>query len=133
MCATLDACYYIAKSPIHGKGLFAKRAIKRNQRIGEYRGKILKRKQVIDNENLDCTYMMAIKRGARYIDGRDLSKNPMGYINHSSDHANVRARELDSGRVFMYAKRDIQPNTELLFDYQYDPAAKPCSLAKDEV
>lgn len=129
--ATQPSLFYVAPSRIHGLGLFAKQPIHRNQRIGEYRGKILKRKQVIDNPHLDCTYMMSIKNKRQFIDGSDLSKNPMGYINHSSDRPNVRARELNNGRVWFYATKDIPQHAELLFDYQYDPAEKPCSLEKD--
>jgi SET domain-containing protein len=126
---SLSVPYVIRRSPIHGKGVFASRFITRGRKIGEYKGKILKKKQVIDSKR-DCTYMMAIKRGQQYIDGSDLKKNPMGYINHPPEgrKANVRARELDGGRVFIYAVRDIKPGEELLFHYGFDPAVKACSL-----
>ena len=119
----------VGPSPIHGKGLFARQFIPRNVCIGEYRGQLLSRKQVIDS-NRDCTYMMAIRRGQKYIDGSDLHRNPMGYINHVPEgrKPNVRYGERKDGRVFVYAIRNIYPGEELLANYGYDPAAKACSL-----
>jgi len=65
-----------------------------------------------------------------FIDGSNLGENPMGYINHPPAHltANAIVRELNNGRVFVYAKRNIEPDEEILFDYQFDPAKKSCSL-----
>lgn len=119
----------VGPSPIHGKGLFARQFIARNVRLGQYRGVVLSKKFVIDS-NLNCTYMMAIKRGQKYIDGSDLHRNPMGYINHVPEgrKPNVKFGERKDGRVFVYAIRNIYPGEELLADYGYNAASKACSL-----
>ena len=121
--------YAIRPSAIHGYGVFATRPIKKGRRIGEYKGKRLPRKQVIGTGR-DCTYLMSTRNGQVFIDGSNLGENPMGYINHPPAHltANAIVRELNNGRVFVYAKRNIEPDEEILFDYQFDPAKKSCSL-----
>lgn len=105
-----------------GAGLFTASLIKRGTRIGEYLGPI-----VFDSDNpIDNGYLMATHYSSAnesrlcYIDGSYLEANTMGFANHAkrgTRSCNMYARELDDGRVFFYAKRDIQSGEELCFEY----------------
>lgn len=120
--------YEVRPSPIHGKGLFAARAFRRGERIGEYKGKILKRSEVIGNRKRDCTYLVGLKGGHRYIDGA----NELRYANHADGSGdrwpNARLRELDNKRVFLYATRAIHKGDEILFNYGYNAARQACDI-----
>ena len=121
--------YEVRPSPIHGKGLFAARAFRRGERIGEYKGKILKRSEVIGNRKRDCTYLVGLKGGQRYIDGT----NELRYANHADGSEggrspNAHLRELDNKRVFLYATRAIHKGDEILFNYGYNAAREACDI-----
>lgn len=105
-----------------GAGLFAATLIKRGTRIGEYLGPVVfDSDKPIDNGYLMAThYSSANESVPCYIDGAYLESNTMGFANHAkrgTRACNMRARELDDGRVFFYAKRDIQLGEELCFEY----------------
>ncbi len=122
------------KQGINGLGLFAKVPIKRGECIIEYVGEVITAKE-------------ANKRGGRYlfetssnrhIDGTT-RKNTARYINHSC-RANCEP-DTRAGRVFIYAKRKIEPGEELCYDYgkeYWDEYIKPkgcrcekCTQIKD--
>lgn len=99
---------YVAESPIHGKGVFAKCAIPKGQYIGSYHGPIASRNGV---------YVLWVQReedGEWYgVSGR----NQLRYLNHSS----APCAEFDG--VHLYAACDIATHEEITFDYGEDPAA----------
>lgn len=121
--------YVVRPSPIHGKGLFAARAFRRGERIGEYRGRILKRSEVIGkHKKLDCTYLVGLTGGRHYIDGT----NELRYANHADGSEgrspNAHLRELHNKRVYLYATRAIRKNEEILFNYGYNAARQACDI-----
>lgn len=93
------------KSPIHGKGAFARRKIRKNTQIGTYEGPIRKKRNgmhVLWVEEEDGTVFG--------IDG----KNVLRYLNHSS----TPNAEFDGADL--YAIRTIQKGDEITFDYGED-------------
>ena len=104
-----------------GLGLFTENSISKNSFVTEYQGPLL------SDEAAD-------KKGGKFlfridkkvtIDGSS-RKNLARYINHSCQ-PNCEA-EIDGKRVFIYAKRDINPKEELGYHYgkeYYDDFIKP--------
>jgi hypothetical protein len=95
-------------------GLFATTPIKRGVVIAEYTGHRIPTKEAREKERT---------RGARYmfeinsrwtIDGSPRS-NVARYVNHACK-PNAEAIE-DRGRVFLRARRRIEPDEEITYDY----------------
>jgi SET domain-containing protein len=98
---------FVAESPIHGRGCFARRPIRQGEWIGAYEGTPTME---------DDTYVLWVDHGDdetedwRGVDGA----NELRYMNHSS-----RANTEFIG-VNLYALRDIEPGEELTFHYGDD-------------
>ncbi|MFZ1987635.1 MAG: SET domain-containing protein-lysine N-methyltransferase [Minisyncoccia bacterium] len=100
----------LVKRGISGLGLFAKGPIKRGDFVIEYWGR------VVTDEEADKKggkYLFKVERG-KTIDGTT-RKNVARYINHSCK-PNCKA-EMDGTRVFISARRAIQPGEEITYDY----------------
>jgi len=119
--------FTIRTSKIQGRGAFATRAIRKNERIIEYLG------ECIDDAESDIrypddemgrhhTFLFAIGDGTRVLDAGPLDW-PAKYINHSCE-PNCEAIEEEDGRVFISALRKIEDGTELLYDYAYERTAE---------
>lgn len=119
--ATPNLPFEVRRSAIQGRGAFATRRIRKGQRIVEYTG------QHISQEEADRRYY---EKGMRrhhtflftlddnvVIDGKR-GGNESRYINHSCE-PNCEAWIVDD-RIFIHALRNIQPGTELTYDYQYE-------------
>ena len=94
----------IRKSPIHGKGVFAKRRLRRGMRVGRYEGQ---------ETETDGIYVLWIDQGNGTYAGRD-GKNDLRFLNHSSDPN----AEFDNDEL--YVIRTIQPGEEITFHYGED-------------
>jgi SET domain-containing protein len=100
----------LVKKSSAGLGLFARDLIKKGDRIIEYVGEKI-------------TTEEANKRGGKYlfelnsrwtIDGSS-RKNTARYVNHACD-PNCEA-EIRNGKIFIFAKKNIQPGEELTYNY----------------
>ncbi len=110
--------YKIKKSNIDNRGLYANLDIKKGTRIIEYKGKIITKKQVEENEKFDndkAIYLFNINK--RYdLDG-DFKYNNARLINHSCDpNCEVTGTGL---KIWVYAIRDIKRGEELSYDYGF--------------
>lgn len=96
---------YVADSAIHGRGLFARRRIRKDDYIGTYEGPATR------TDGMHVLWLYDEDSGQwEGIDGR----NEMRFLNHSSDpNAEWWNDEL-------YALRDITPGEEITFDYGED-------------
>lgn len=98
---------YIGKSKIQGRGIFAKKDIKKGERVGIIKGETIRFK--IKNKKDS-------KVGPNRVGiGKDLwieTEKPLIYTNHSCD-PNMGI----SGRVIFIALRNIKKDEELTFDY----------------
>jgi hypothetical protein len=110
--------YQVRNSPIHGRGVFAAAPIPKKTRIIEYRGMRTDWEEALsrpdsDPDNPFHTFFFELDDG-RVIDaGR--RGNAARWINHSCK-PNCKTKEID-GRVYVYAKRDIEAGEELAYDY----------------
>ena len=112
-------------SAIHGRGVYARRAIADGTRVIEYRGERITKAEAARRETLrlargrrgldDCVYIFELN--ARHdLDGRSWG-NVARLINHSCA-ANCRVEVL-RGRILIIARRDIAAGEELTFDYGF--------------
>ncbi len=118
--------YEVRQSVIHNCGVFAAADIPAETRILEYVGERITKKEserraIALIERAKTTGEAAVyifTLNSRYdIDGAD-GENPARYINHSC-HPNCEAY-VERGRIFIYAKRDIQAGDELTYNYGFE-------------
>lgn len=116
-----DLPFEIRKSKIQGRGAFALRRIRPGQRIVEYTGEHITpdegdRRYEETGMGRHHTFLFTLD-DETVIDGKR-GGNESRYINHSCD-PNCEAI-IEGDRIFIYAKKNIQPETELTYDYQYE-------------
>lgn len=91
----------VRESRIHGKGVFARRRLRKGQRIGRFEGEPTRR---------NGTYVLWLIDE----DGSEIGirgRNALRFLNHGRP-ANAEFRDDD-----LYAIRNVQPGAELLIDY----------------
>jgi SET domain-containing protein len=112
--------YAVRNSPIHGRGVFATRTIRKGADIIEYRGRRISMEAAdelpdSDPNNPYHTFLFELNDG-RVIDaGR--GGNAARWINHSC-RPNCEPYEDDDCRVYIAAKRTIEAGEELSYDYK---------------
>jgi SET domain-containing protein len=136
----INAFCEVRLSPIHGRGVFARRYIRKGTRLLEYVGERID-KEESNRRGLELFEQSQKTGGAAvYIfdvnDRWDLDGNkPYNHarlINHTCDPNTEMVNEDD--RLFLYALRDILPGEELSFDYGYDIEHyldHPCRCGKE--
>lgn len=126
----------ISQSSIHGSGVFAARAIKKGERIIEYVGDKIRKKESTrralraismakKDPSLGAVYIFELD-DTWDIDG-NVEWNPARLINHSCD-GNCEA-SIQDGHIWILALRDIKKGEELGYNYGYDLehyAEHPC-------
>jgi uncharacterized protein len=123
--------YIVRTSRIHGRGVFAARAIPKGADIIEYRGERITSKQAdrrpdSDPDNPYHTFLFELNDG-RVIDAA-VKGNAARWINHSCQ-PNCEPYEDDDGRVIIAAKRKIAAGEELAYDYRLNvPGRKSAKL-----
>ena len=112
----------VKSSPIHGRGVFAKKNIQKGSPIIEYRGeridwKEAERRHPHDPRQPNHTFYFSLDDG-RVIDANHKG-NAARWINHSCKPNCEAQEEIYDGesRVFIFAKRAILPGEELFYDY----------------
>lgn len=96
---------YVADSPIHGRGLFARQRIKRDEYIGIYEGP--------DSDEDGMHVLWLWNEDTESWEGIN-GKNEMRFLNHASEpNADWWGDEL-------YALRTIEADEEITFDYGWD-------------
>jgi len=107
----------VRRSSIHGKGVFALRALGAGERIIEYRGLVTSwpeaARHYAHREAEGHTFLFGRADGQVIDGGR--GGNSARWLNHACD-ANCEAVEED-GRIFIEAKREIGEGEELFIDY----------------
>lgn len=123
-----DTVYEVRQSPVHGNGVFARRAIEAGERIIEYRGERISwdeatRRAAERGGPINHTFYFSLADG-RVIDGGKRG-NDARWINHACE-PNCEAYE-DEGRVYIHALRDIDAGEELNYNYAliYDERHTP--------
>jgi SET domain-containing protein len=112
--------YAVRNSPIHGRGVFATRTIRKGDDIVEYRGRRITADEADDLPDSDPdnpfhTFLFELNDG-RVIDA-GVRGNAARWINHSCQ-PNCVPYEDDAGHVIIEAKRTISAGEELSYDYK---------------
>ena len=103
-------------STIHGVGGFAKVALGRGTRIVEYIGERISKSESVRRCEQNNEFIFTLDE-EHDLDG-NVAWNPARHLNHSCA-PNCEA-ELENGRIWIVATRDIQRGEELTFNYGYD-------------
>jgi uncharacterized protein len=105
------------RSPVHGKGLFALRAISAGDRVLEYKGEVTTWRRAAARlrrgGSMGHTFIFGLSSG-RVIDG-SRGGNSARWLNHACD-ANCEAIERND-RIFIHALTDIAAGAELFIEY----------------
>lgn len=96
---------YVADSPIHGRGLFARRRIETDEYIGTYEG------SATDRNGMHVLWLW--NEDHERWEGID-GNNEMRFLNHSAE---PNAEWWDDD---LYALRTIEADEEITFDYGWD-------------
>jgi SET domain-containing protein len=114
--------YIVRNSSIQGKGVFAKKRIREGTRIIEYRGERISSGEADERYESDeegefhHTFLFGIDE--RTVIDAAVNGNNARWINHSCD-PNCEAIE-EEGRIWIEAIKNIQPGTELSYNYQLE-------------
>ena len=120
--------YIVKDSGIHGKGVFASRDIKKGEKIIQYLGrKITKKESDIisdktlekakNNKDLGEVYIFDLNK--KYdLDG-NIPNNPAKYINHSCK-PNAETEQDEKDRIWITAMKDIKKGEEIIYNYGYN-------------
>ncbi len=109
----------VRESGIHGKGVYATKAISKGTRIIEYVGKRIswkeaQRKNPGNNADERHTVLFGLSNGKDVINAA-VGGNESRWINHSC-MPNCEAIEEDD-RILIYARRNLRRGEELFYDY----------------
>lgn len=108
----------IRDSAIQGRGVFARVPIAAGTCVSEYVGEKITKDESLKRCQAENQYIFQLDETFD-LDG-NVEWNPARYINHACD-PNCEA-QLDEGRIFVFARRNIAPGEELTFNYGYDLA-----------
>jgi uncharacterized protein len=108
----------VRRSGVHGKGVFALRALRAGETLIEYRGEMINWKEALrrhphDPKDPNHTFYFHIDED-HVIDAKH-GGNAARWINHSCE-PNCRAEQRGL-QVFIEAQRDIAAGEELFYDY----------------
>ena len=116
--------YSVRNSKIHGRGVFAKRPIRKGIRIIEYTGPIVSTEEAdvigVQNENGHSHTMLFEIDKDRVINGND--GGDARYLNHGCD-PNCETVQ-DGDRIFIESLRSIKQGEELCYDYHLQVPGK---------
>lgn len=112
--------YEVRVSPIHGRGVFATRPIRKGTRIIEYQGEHISNDEAFERygESIEHTMLFSIDKET-VIDPQRIG-NDAKYINHSCQ-PNCASYQ-DKRRIFIEAVKDIPEGAELSYDYKLIPS-----------
>lgn len=124
----MTANIIVKESSIHHKGVFAVRDIKKDEKIIEYVGEKISKKESIRRGDIVLEESKeSTTKGAVYIfnltrkhdlDG-NVPHNDARYINHTCE-PNCEAIQDEDDKVWIVATEDIKTGAELSYNYGYD-------------
>ena len=119
-------CFDIRPSPIHGRGAFATRRIRKGTRIIEYTGERLTPSAAdarYDDDHSEHPHVLLFTVDRRTVIDAGVGGNEARYFNHSCD-PNCEA-VIEQRRVYLEALRTIAAGEELTYDYQLERGRWP--------
>lgn len=108
----------VKRSGVHGKGVFAARAIKKGERIIEYTGERITWPEALSrhpHDPSDPNHTFYFHLTDEVVIDAKHGGNSARWINHACS-PNCEADEVDE-RVYITALRNIKPGEELFYDY----------------
>ena len=138
---TSQQAYIVRESSIHNKGVFAARVVEKGERIIEYKGEKISKKESERRALLHYDDSVRTGSGAVYlfilnkkhdVDG-SMEWNLARLINHSCE-PNCEA-VIIRGKIWIVARRRIKEGEELSFDYGFDLDCwqdHPCRCGKQK-
>jgi SET domain-containing protein len=109
----------VRRSPIHGRGVFARNAISAGEVILGYRGALIRWEQAIEDAGASSApagHTLLFDVGDGFVIDGGRGGNSARWINHSCE---PNCEAVTVGRaVVIHALRDVEPGEELLLDYQ---------------
>lgn len=116
----------VRHSKIHGRGVFAKKAIAKGMRIIEYVGELISKAEAekrghhrvgMHKENITLGAVYIFELNKRFdIDG-NVAYNKARYINHSCEPNSET--EIIRGKIWILALKDIKKGEEIFYNYGY--------------
>jgi len=110
--------YFVRRSSIHGRGVFAARKIPKGTRVIEYKGERVTHREVdrryahVDDSD-NHTFLFEIDE--KWVIDAGVGGNAARWINHGCK-PNCETVEED-GRIYIESIRDIRRGEELTYDY----------------
>lgn len=106
----------LRESRIHSCGCYTTASIRKGTLVVEYIGERLTTDQADDlYDNVPHTYLFGLNSGKHVVDGYGVA----AFVNHSCQ-PNCET-DIIRGRIWIIARRDIEPGEELTYDYNlYD-------------
>lgn len=124
--------HIVRNSKIHGRGVFARKPIRKGVRVIEYTGPIISEKdaakigtQTVHGHSHTMLFQIDKKRVINGIEGGDAK-----YLNHSCD-PNCET-EQDGDHIYIKAIRNIKEGEELVYDYHLQVPGKITEEIKKE-
>lgn len=115
-----SSLFEVRRSSIQGRGVFAIQPIRKGKRITEYLGEPITHKEADrrydDSKGRHHTFLFILDDDT-VLDAR-YGGSDARYINHSCD-ANCES-VIEDGHIWIDAIASIRPNTELVYDYQFE-------------
>ena len=113
-----EPAYRLRRSPVHGTGMFATRAIRKGASIIEYVGERISHEEADRRHSTKAaddnhTFLFTVD-SKTVIDG-GVGGNAARFINHSCE-PNCEVI-IDDGRLFVEAARTIRQGEEIVYDY----------------
>ena len=121
-----NGLYEVRRSGIQGRGVFAARRIRPGQKIIEYAGERVSNEEAdrrYDEEHMKRHHTFLFTLDKKTVVDGARHGNDARLINHSCD-PNCEAI-IEKGRIWIYAKKNIQPGVELAYDYKYERTSDP--------
>ena len=118
---TQALAFEVCDSAISGKGAFAIGPIAATERLIEYVGERITHQEAdrrYDDDSMDEHHTFLFTVSSRTVLDATREGNEARFINHSCE-PNCES-EIDRGRIFIFALRDIEVGEELHYDYAYE-------------
>ena len=113
--------FEVRDSAISGRGALAIRPIAATERLIEYVGERITHQEAdrrYDDDSMDEHHTFLFTVSSRTVLDATREGNEARFINHSCE-PNCES-EIDRGRIFIFALRDIEAGEELHYDYAYE-------------
>jgi uncharacterized protein len=116
---TRQPLFEVRGSPVHGKGAFALRRIRKGTRIVEYLGERVSHQEAdrrYESKDADDAHTFLFIVDSRTVIDAGVDGNDARFLNHSCN-PNCES-VIENRRVFIEATRTIEPGEEMTYDYQ---------------